>query len=249
MILKKIIQKMSEEWNLAYCFFSDYIFYKNHRIGASFSDKDNTLARILLTMHQLEKGMSFTGTKREFGGEKAKSLCSLINNYVGKYGLNHVCEAAVNVLYEYRKRDNATKNQKILSEINMLCVKYSSAVKDDYAGVKAVVEPPVFDEHIITQFFYSRSSVRDFSNIPVTEEEYKRALSFAKTTPSACNRQTARVHFYNIKEKISQLVDNQLGNQGWCNNATACFVITSNINYFGGGTKDMKPSLMAVYMQ
>lgn len=235
MILQNILNKISKGWQLAYCFYSDYRFYKRHNLGANISDEDHLSARIMLVMHQLEKGMSFTNSKREFGGEKARLLVMMVRKCISTYGMNEACKIAINILHEYIKRDNATHNADILKMINSLCEDYRDMVSDGYAGVKLVSGPPVFDKALIKEFFNSRSSVREYSDLPVTESEFKEALSFASCTPSACNRQASRVHFFNAKDMIKRLIDNQLGNQGWCDNASACFVVTVNESYFGGG--------------
>ena len=249
MILRNILNRITKGWQLAYYFYSDYCFYKKHCLEANISDEDHLSARIMLVMHQLEKGMSFTNSKREFGGEKAKSLVLIVRKCISTYGLNDACKIAINILHEYIKRGNATHNADILKMINSLCGEYSDFICDGYAGVKLISEPPVFNKALIEDFFYSRSSVREYSESPVTENEFKEALSFASCTPSACNRQASRVHFFNAKDMIKKLIENQLGDQGWCNNASACFVVTVNESYFGGGTNGMKPLLMADCMR
>lgn len=235
MILRNILNRISKGWQLAYYFYSDYRFYKKHYLGANILDEDHLSAHIMLVMHQLEKGMSFTNHQREFGGEKAKCLVLMVRKCISTYGVNEVCKIAINVLHEYMKRDNATHNADIQKMINSLCEDYRRLISDGYAGVKLISEPPVFNKTLIKEFFNSRSSVREYSDFPVTEREFKEALSFASCTPSACNRQASRVHFFCTKNMIKKLIENQLGNQGWCDNASACFVVTVNESYFGGG--------------
>lgn len=235
MSIRSIIGRMLKSWQLVSCFFSDYVYYKKHNLGAGVHDKDHLEANIMLVMHQLEKGMSFTCSKRVFGGDKAMGLVNMLREFLQKYGMNDVCKIAINVLYEYSKRDNSTQDLHIRKDIDSLCSEYKDVISDNYAGVKVISEPPVFNKQIIEEFFNTRSSVREYSDIPVTDEEYRKALAFASCTPSACNRQASRVHYYNVKEVIKRLVDNQLGNQGWCDNASACFVVTVNASYFGGG--------------
>lgn len=56
----------------------------------------------------------------------------------------------------------------------------------------------------------------------------------ASYTPSACNRQASRIHVFRDKNVIRKLLDNQLGTQGWCDNASVLICVTVNCNYFGG---------------
>lgn len=234
--IKNKIKKMLLAVKLGSFFLSDYIFYIKHNIDSDYSS-DCQLARIMLTMHQLEKGMSFTDSKREFGGDKAFALVSMIRKYISICGKDKVCDVAINVLYEYLQRDNSTRNENVRAAIKKLCSEYQSVINEGYAGIKTVVEPPLFDNRVIENFFATRSSVREYSVEPITEKEISSALRIASFTPTACNRQTSRVYHINDKAQMTALIDNQLGNQGWCNNAQSCFVVTVNECYFGGVRK------------
>lgn len=225
---------MLQAAKIANYFFTDCIFYIKHNIDSDYS-KDCLSARIMLTMHQLEKGMSFTESKRNFGGDKAEMLVGMIRKYIYQYGQDEVCNVAINVLYEYIQRNNSSKQKSVRKAIIELCDEYKNVISKGYAGVKNVSEPPAFDINTIEKFFATRSSVRDYSATPITDDEISSALKIASNTPSACNRQTTRVYHINDKTQMNDLINNQLGNQGWCNNATSCFIVTVNECYFGGG--------------
>ena len=59
-----------------------------------------------------------------------------------------------------------------------------------------------------------------------------------RTYPSDCTTINRRRSLFNCdindRNIIKKLIDNQLGSQGWCDNATGLLVITSNQTYFGG---------------
>lgn len=205
-----------------------------YNLSFPWKSKDKLSAQIMLLMHALEKGMSFTDSAREFGKDKAVSLARLIDKYLDKYKIDDTCVVAINVLHEYLKNINSTKDSKSRELINKVLAKHSEVVKDGFAGTKTVCEPPVFDKISIEQFFSTRSSVRNYSDVPVSDEEIKSALHIASYTPSACNRQTSRVHVFRDRDKMKEIIDNQLGNQNWCDNATILFLVTVNISYFGG---------------
>lgn len=80
-------------------------------------------------------------------------------------------------------------------------------------GTKVISKPPTFDKKTISEFFSSRSSVRYFSDKPVTDEEIKEAAKIANETPSACNRQTCKIYAYRNPEQIKKILNNQLGDQ------------------------------------
>lgn len=215
---------------------------------ANGSHADNQLARIMLLMHALEKGMTFT-SGRVFGEEKSNALCKEIQKYLECHPINDICIVAINILNEYLSHANSTKNNAVRQNIEGFIGQYSSYLKHGFAGTKAITEPPSFDVEKITEFFASRSSVREYSDEEVTDTEINSALRLASYTPSACNRQASRVHVFKTPKLMERLINNQLGNQNWCQNAKALFVVTVNECYFGGGTNTYKLSLMAACMR
>ena len=56
-------------------------------------------------------------------------------------------------------------------------------------------------------FSSSRSSIRNFSNEDIPIEQIYRALDLSRNCPSACNRQSWRVHVYQEKDQIQKILD------------------------------------------
>lgn len=236
----KIFLKRIDFFTNFFLYVSDYQYMRKYSLSNSQKSQDKYLASIMLHMHALEKGMSFP-TKRIFGENKAINLTKLLSDYLQIYPYNNTCKIAINVLYEYLKSDYSTRNTKSRETINNFLLRNKEILQDNFSGTKEVSNPPLFDRKLIEAFFESRSSVRFFSDAEITEEEVIEVMKIASTTPTACNRQTSRVHIYKNKETISQLIDNQLGDQGWCNNANALFVITSNVSYFNNSYERFQP--------
>ena len=61
----------------------------------------------------------------------------------------------------------------------------------------------------------SRYAVRDFGEAPIDLEKIRKALKLCERTPSACNRQSWRVHIYTQKEKKNRLFELQGGCKGF----------------------------------
>lgn len=76
--------------------------------------------------------------------------------------------------------------------------------------------------------------MRDFSDEEVTDEEISEAMRIARMTPTACNRQTSKVYVFREKGVRDRIIDLQLGDQGWCGNASVLFLITGNLSFFSG---------------
>ncbi len=220
------------KWGSMEIFFSDY----NSFIAKKNESQQHRLnSQILLLMHSLEKGMGFQNVTHAFGEEKAKNLCLSIIKYMESYGRNNICVIAINILSEYLKAPYSTPNTEVRNLIMKLIVKNLDIIESGMTGVKPINIPPIFDKEKIMEFFISRNSVRDYSDLPITDEEILSAMTLAATTPTACNRQAARIHVFREEGIMKKLIDNQLGGQNWCENAMALFVITIDKCYFGGG--------------
>ncbi len=169
------------------------------------------------------------------GGVKALSLCKSLDSYIAHGGKrNELFTLALNVLDKYSKDPFASSDNKTRAAITRLANTYKDLIGIIDAGTKNVSRPPSFNDGSIREFFNSRSSIRTFSHTAITKEEIKTALDFASCTPTACNRQTSKVYAFRDKSKIQEILDLQLGDQGWCNNADTLFVITGETTYFGG---------------
>lgn len=228
-MLKKIYKKIKTKYKTIRCFISDYNDFVN--IQKYVVKKDELCANIMLHVHQLEKGMSFTDA-REFGGEKAYNLARMLVEYNTLYANDEYTSLAYNVLYKYLKYENSTKEQDVRGKIESLLKEVKLEYNNNIGGVKIVSKPVEFNTKVIEDFYYSRHSVREFSDKLLEKNDILAAMNIAISTPSSCNRQASRVHVISDKEQIRKIVDNQLGDQGWCNNATTLFIITVNRAFF-----------------
>jgi nitroreductase len=214
-------------------FIADYnLFVDAHSHKYRLSDLE---CRILLLSHALEKGMCFVNKRQNWGGAKADSLIKLLKKYTALEGTSpEVITFSTNVLRAYTEDPYSSKDPKLAEEIQKTLEKHREYLKDNVSGVKEITTPPAFHKEEIETFFASRSSVRFFSDSPVTVSEIQEAVNFATYTPTACNRQSSRVYAFRDKETIQKILDLQLGDQGWCNNADTLFIITGIASYFGG---------------
>ena len=184
--------------------------------------------------------MSFTQSARVFGEEKALHIVKNVRTYLRDYRPDNVIALAVNVLNEYLANPYSTRDEKSRKTISALIEENKQLLGQFTAGTKTVSKPHDFDEAVIRDFFFSRNSVREFSEEPVTDEEIKKVMDFASCTPTACNRQTSRVHVYRDRSQMNALIENQLGYQNWCQNATTIFVITSNVSYLNSSYEHLQ---------
>lgn len=229
-LLKQIISNIRSTKDL-YNYISDYIYMRKHSLSNPSQSQDRQLATIMLLMHALEKGMSFP-SQRTFGEQKAITLTNKLITYLKSNSRNTICTIAINVLAEYMRCSHSTQNETTRTHIQKLLNQNQDIIQNNYAGTKEIQYLPNFNKQEIETFYKSRSSIRFYSNEPVTDDEIKEAIKIASTTPTACNRQACRIHVYRDKDLINKLINNQLGDQGWCHNAPILFVITTNVSYF-----------------
>lgn len=232
MKITMILNRLMESVQLVVAYYSDYrSFVKSH--GRRYM-KSRLECQTLLTAHALEKGMSFVSKRNNWGEVKASLLCKLLNEHFAKdEEPNEAFILSLNVLGKYRNDECASKDIDLLKRMDTVLNSYVHFIREDMTGVKTIEKPSAFDEEEICRFFKSRSSVRDFSHEPVTEEQIRKALEFAALTPTACNRQSSRVYAFRNKDTQRKILDLQLGDQGWCGNADTIFIITGVETYFG----------------
>lgn len=232
--MRKLVNYLLSAGKIFKEFFADYASYMNYSMdGRNVSPTELTDSRILLVAHSLEKGMSFANKRKGWGEQKAFFLLNLLKTVdAGK--IDEPFILGLNVLYKYSLDKEASKNENLISGIKNITASYKQYLDPKAYGIKVISEPPTFDKKTISEFFSSRSSVRYFSDKPVTDEEIKEAAKIANETPTACNRQTCKIYAYRNPEQIKKILDNQLGDQGWASGANTLFVITSNLSRFGG---------------
>ena len=82
-------------------------------------------------------------------------------------------------------------------------------------------------------FAKSRHSIRNFSNMKISDETLKSVIELAQIAPSSCNRQSVRIHIYDgeLKKRVLSL---QNGNRGWGEMADKIIIVTSEQTAWDG---------------
>lgn len=232
--MKNILKRALEVAKELREFYHDSASYVRYNIdGARTSEKERLISRMLLTAHSLEKGMCFEIKKKNWGEAKAKNLLQTILKYE-RYGQDEYFSLALNVLYKYSQDKDSSNDVNLVNGIKVIAKKHETLLKPDSYGVKRVGKNKKFDENELVDFFSSRSSVRFYKDKNVANSDIQKAYEIAKLTPTACNRQTCKVYVYKDATVKKQILDNQLGDQGWANKAPVLFVVTSDLSRFGG---------------
>lgn len=202
-------------------------------------------AELLFYYHKLEKGLCMPGKKRFFGYEPASMTVGLLDQWRAK-GLptnDPVYLGAIETIRAYRRRVDETPPERG----DLLRQKLDEALATVGESPDFSTPQPVQwnqEDGLIDTFEHLskiRRSVRDFKPDPVPMDLLERAVSVAKLSPSACNRQPCRVHAFSERAKIDAMLEYQNGNRGFGHTAPMLLVLTAQANVFFDASERNQP--------
>ena len=220
--------------------FAEYWHFSKQTVRCDMSkNPDKLLTEILMLSHALEKGFSIYEKKKGFGLKKLQQLDSLLNRYVRKYGFSETLVnpiALVLKLVDYHRVAGLNDDILVNAEENAhkLIAQSGKSIGDFCeAGFiqKKSDEMQSLSNANFERLAQNRYSFRHFSNVPVLERELRKVLDIAKKAPSACNRQSYRVHVFS-KEKKDQILLLQGGANSFYKEVDKALLITGNVNRY-----------------
>ncbi len=188
--------------------------------------REAALAEIVMGYHVLEKGLTMPRRRLGFGKGAVVHLINLIESFERRFGFDPQCGHAAAVLKAYRElhRDWPEPMPRL----------------DTFLAARPSLEPAK-EPHVKRADFYSakespfpvfaasRHVVRHFEG-PVPMDAIKEALEIARTAPSACNRQHARVHVICDHSLRDRLFAIQGGTRGFGGDADKVLIVTSDLS-------------------
>lgn len=212
----------------------DCALFMKHSGALHCQTREQLLAKIILSYHVVEKGLTMPRRRLDFGHGAVLGLIGLVRDFEQRYGTgNPQVEYAIGVVLEYKKVHGELGCQ--LSDENFRCA------LDGFCRQKCAVPPSpqlLFTresffgnvEAPFPEFAKSRHSCRHFEGV-VADEVICRAVELAMTTPSACNRQHWRVHCISDHGVRDAIFDIQKGkeNRGFGEDADKLLVVTSDL--------------------
>ncbi len=228
-------------FKILYFHYLDSVRFARYSNSVAVNCSENRLeANIIYQYHVVEKGLTMPNRRWNFGHPKILHLIQDCHRFIDRYDENNEeLRRAVGVLQTYL--DEHTMNgvdvpDHVAAPIQVLCklvpnvepVPQKSLANEDYFSA---VNAPFCD------FAPSRSSVRNYTSVPVPLDVIFKVVDIAKTAPSACNRQATRVYIVQKREKIDQLLAYQNGNKGFGHLADKLLVLTTEIASFRGATE------------
>lgn len=206
--------------------------------------QEKLLTRIVLAYHTIEKGLNKADLRLGFGSAVVSELVGMCDLYSNQYiDKSQRLIDAINVLNEYlniHKQANYDIDPAIQKRIELLVEKYQPL--PEYTLTRLSIRDYFsIDSLDFASFAQSRHSVRDFEGTPVDSSLVDDAIILAQTAPSACNRQSVRLHVVWNKEKLDSIAELQRGGRGFIDKANPIIVISYELQdwiageqWFGG---------------
>jgi len=190
---------------------------------------------ILLLAHTVEKGLSVTNPRKKFGVEKITSLLNFLEKYDAKWGVfplekSYGCLLAYVHFHEKEKFDLGDLGLSINAFLN----RCSSLGITPKGGLKEISNNDILPCIAQETALNSRFSSRRYEPRIVPHELIERIGTIASRTPSQCNRQSSRVHYYSRREDIDKLLSLQGGAEGFRESVFNLFVISSEMSAWSG---------------
>ncbi len=190
---------------------------------------------ILLLAHTVEKGLSVSNPRRKFGIEKITSLLSFLECYDESWGVFPL-EKSYGCLSAYVQWHKSIDFDlcELGDEINVFLKRCKSLNITPKGGVKSLSTMNHKQNAIFEQSLNDRASCRRFEPEVVSDDILERIGRIAVRTPSQCNRQSSRLHYYADKNLINKLLLAQGGAEGFRESVHNLFVITSEMSAWSG---------------
>jgi nitroreductase len=227
-----------------------YLYDLNHYFKYSMNIEDNAegklISKIILDTHVIEKGLTMPEPKLGFGSARLNILIDNILLCIHYHSIkNPQLTHALSVLqeyYDFHKKYDFELPEKDIKKFNALIrLKESKSISVTQRNQLSITRDEYFSQAKgdFLQFSQSRSSIRNYSDKLISDEILHQAIDLARNTPSACNRQAVRVHLYQDKKMISNILAIQGGNRGFGHLAEFLIAITFKPDvYFEQGERN-----------
>lgn len=209
------------------------IFYKYSFFKERFNSKGNHRAYLIKQYHIIEKGLSLPFPRPNFGLKKIQRLIGASEKYERKYGSDSLLLAIKSCLLEYAK-SNPKLETEFHREFNDIIDFIGDFEDDKLGGTRKLSsrEIQIMTNIQYENFVKTRTSVRNFAEKDLAVGDIITAVSMARFSPSVCNRQAWKAHYFDDQDRMNQLLKLQAGNSGFTESIKGLIIVTSNLKYF-----------------
>lgn len=206
------------------CFHYDFLKYRTYsglcRCNASVIE-----AEIRIICHTIEKALSLSDCRDDFGRQKIENLLKKMTIYK-KLGSPDptTLDLATSILkiYVQHRKNNGLETDFIPNDILQSDSKTRVGAQDFLISSDSLLFPAIAS---------ARHSIRNFSHRMVNENDIKDAVSIAQSAPSACNRQATRIYACVDPNKIS-IIKQAHGGIRTFGSPGVIFAIAQDLNFY-----------------
>jgi len=187
---------------------------------------------VAMIYHSLEKSLSYKNRNPGSGWKDALALFALLRIAKTTVSAGFHDKAAINVLQQFLTLEsniNDLRTSSLLLELEEL--EFHAA---EQHGAKQFMLSDFNKGKLKSpeDFFYSRYSLREFSDQLVDEEVIKRAITLAIKSPSACNRQAWHVYHTTNPIVRDKALRYQSGSRGFGDRIPNLLIIAADLRAF-----------------
>lgn len=192
-------------------------------------------AEISITIHALEKGMSIGEGRIGFGKKKAIAAIAKLRRLASISGDFSFIKESVGTIKDYVDYNESKGADMSAVKKNLTALIEETDINCQPRKGLLFINEDVLNKCInadFNAFSLSRHSIRDFSDKPIDKEKIRNALKLCERTPSACNRQSWKVHVFYDEHKRNKVFELQGGSKGFYNKMQCAVLICADLHYY-----------------
>lgn len=211
----------------------NYDFIRFSKFTTTYMDEhkeEYICSKMRILVHVIEKALSLPNPRPGFGKDKVVQLIKYLNEYEK---FDKVKDNQVTILAKSAIMNYIEFNEKY--NIDVSFIPSELMTNEDIKTLTGTITISKDEQDVEKMNFeelaYSRHSSRIFSSKKIDIEKLKKAVRLAQTSPSACNRQSVRVHITTDSEKCNKIMGLHGGTRGF-SKPGAFIVITSDLGLY-----------------
>lgn len=205
-------------------------------------DVNKLETEISIRLHAVEKGMSIGKGRIGFGKKKAYSILGdliVLKKIGGKAEFINSAMSTLKDYIEYNKSNGAD-----MGDIESKLIEVSESLDAQFSEHKGIISLIHSDiknkvQSGFADFSQSRYSIRDFSEEPINVDNIHKALKLSERTPSACNRQSWKIHVFLDTELRNKIFKLQGGSKGFYESMQCAILICVDLNKYAIGEMNL----------
>lgn len=191
---------------------------------------------ILVSIHRLEKGLSYTNSKGAFGERKAENLVNYLIEYQKIIGHSpEIINLAIELLKAYLESQEKYLHHSTRELLNQYIDNNPTHLLDTGLRKPGVlfIHRPAFginEVDTLERIIKSRHAIRSFDDTDLSKDRLEKAIMLALQCPTACNRQPVKVYLVDSHDK--QTIEKFFNIGGAEKSAKAILICTVDISAF-----------------